>query len=200
MSAKLLERAAIACCGAAVALSIGMLFTPQSDTASDAHDGRAISEGIAVSRAASDPATTAIVRPMMRPGAVSADVLPPCVASLRSVADHSGITFAYGSAWLDGSSIDTAVGLARLTAGCPQAHITILGFTDPFGTAQTDQDLPTRRAQSVLTVLRAKGFDTRKFTARGYDEAHLLNEACPQCIGVERGVEFVVTADGQIPD
>lgn len=50
--------------------------------------------------------------------------------------------------------------------------IRVAGYTDNTGSAQYNQELSERRAQSVATYLMGQGVDSRRFAVMGYGQRH----------------------------
>lgn len=66
--------------------------------------------------------------------------------------------------------------------------------TDPRGTAEYNQDLSLRRAQSVVTFLKQHGLDGSRFTTVGYGESRLPMGKCSteECYQQDRFAEFSI--------
>ena len=80
-----------------------------------------------------------------------------------------GVYFGFNSADIDPASDRSLAALARVLAGHPGWTITVEGHTDSIGTAPANQELSTRRAQSVRARLAERhGLATGGWKAVGY--------------------------------
>lgn len=115
----------------------------------------------------------------------------PCVAELQTIAARTTIYFDTNSAALDLRSREAAYFVAAQIAACPQASITILGFTDPIGDPEANLALSWRRANNVRKAIAEAGFDTAQVAAQSHMQDHPEN--CVHFDVVDRRVEFVVS-------
>ena len=81
----------------------------------------------------------------------------------------------------------------------PGAVITVEGFADPAGTSRYNQQLSTRRAESVKTFLSGQGLDASLLRTVGYGENRLVvpgAERDAQGAEQNRRVVFVIESRG----
>ena len=64
----------------------------------------------------------------------------------------------------------------------PQIDIQLSSHTDCRGTAEYNEDLSQKRAQSVVDYLIGKGIEIRRLVAKGYGESQLVDNClCESC-------------------
>lgn len=115
-----------------------------------------------------------------------------CVNEIVTVANRTTIYFDSASSGLDKRSREAAFFLASLAQKCPEARITIEGFTDPKGDPDINLALSWKRANTVLNTIKSGGFSDQSFAVKSHMQKH--NDAiCPHWDVVDRRVEFVVT-------
>lgn len=170
-------------------------LTPQSHgdhEAHGAHDGHSAHHGHSHEHGAHDHPHEAAAHP-------AADV-PACVADLQLIAERARITFSAGSTLVTSEGRDRALVMAALAEACPQAHVTILGFTDPSGTEELNLRISTERAENVLNLIRANGYALDRIVARSHVLDHINGATCPHFDVVDRRVEFIVTPINPVID
>ncbi|CUH78266.1 OmpA family protein [Tropicibacter naphthalenivorans] len=118
--------------------------------------------------------------------------LTPCVAELQTIADRSRIYFGPNSTELTPLATSVALQMAAAVQSCPEAKITLMGFADPLGSTESNRLVSLRRAQAVVAVIKAAGFETETFnTVSHLTEDH--PDFCQHYDVIDRRVEFVVT-------
>lgn len=124
---------------------------------------------------------------------VEKQALSPCVADLREFAARTRIYFNSASAKVDARGMIAARMVADMARNCPEAQITVLGFTDPKGDELVNLALSWQRARNVADLVKNLG-GPDQFTALSHMEDH--PEHCDHYDVVDRRVEFEIT---QVP-
>lgn len=76
----------------------------------------------------------------------------------------------------------------------PNVHLTVKGFTDTVGSAESNKVLSQQRAQSVVDYLISKGVDESKLKAEGYGQDHpVADNSTEEGKFKNRRIEFSVT-------
>ena len=84
--------------------------------------------------------------------------------------------------------------LARNLQDYPSTTVQVIGHTDNVGDAAYNQDLSTRRASAVSTILTANGVESYRVHPYGRDEeAHDTTNLTPEGRAQNRRVEIVIT-------
>ncbi|MBR8179618.1 OmpA family protein [Burkholderia ambifaria] len=108
------------------------------------------------------------------PAAVKPAPVPAPVAAAPVTAKHitldSDANFDTDKSTLKADARDKLDVLIEAAHGKPFKTVTISGYTDSTGTAEHNQQLSQRRAQSVAQYLREHGLSAQKFDVRGYGE------------------------------
>ncbi len=81
-----------------------------------------------------------------------------------------GVTFEFDSAQLTPNAMNVLRRVAESLRGQPGVRVEIAGHTDNVGSADYNQSLSQRRAESVVNFLVSEGVDRGRLTARGYGE------------------------------
>lgn len=95
-----------------------------------------------------------------------------CVAQLNQALGLNKISFAPGSAEIEGEARQVIDTLAEILKTCAALELEIAGHTDSQGSEGGNQALSQARAEAVLSALIGRRVDTRGFTSRGYGEAN----------------------------
>ncbi|WP_434289128.1 OmpA family protein [Celeribacter sp. SCSIO 80788] len=104
------------------------------------------------------------------------------------------ILFATDSAVVVPSLQDDLRALAYNLQDYPNTTIQIVGHTDNTGSATYNQELSTRRASAVATILRANGVASGRIQAFGRGEdAPIATNLTPEGRAQNRRVEIVIT-------
>ncbi|WOA29656.1 OmpA family protein [Alloalcanivorax xenomutans] len=107
----------------------------------------------------------------------------------------NNINFEFDSAELTASSRPLVSRIARsLTAENNNIRVEVAGHTDSVGSAQYNEGLSQRRADSVRNYLVREGVDSSRVTARGYGESQpIADNDSASGRAMNRRVEFHVT-------
>lgn len=120
-----------------------------------------------------------------------------CLTMAAAVLDKRQITFAPGSAQIEGESNAIIAELADALADCAEAPLEIGGHTDSQGRAATNLDLSQQRADAVLQALDARRVDTSEMSARGYGAAEpIADNATEEGRIANRRIAFRLVAPG----
>lgn len=117
-----------------------------------------------------------------------------CVAELQLIASRAHIYFDAGSSRLDKRGISSARMIAAKAQSCPEAHIAILGFTDPGGSKEINRKISWNRANSVFHSIKEAGFSIESLEVDSHMEDH--PGSCVHYEGVDRRVVFAVSEEG----
>ncbi|SEN25797.1 OmpA-OmpF porin, OOP family [Pseudorhodobacter antarcticus] len=91
-----------------------------------------------------------------------------CAADMNAVMKREKITFAPGSAEVDGAASKIMGDLAAILGNCPPLELEIGGHTDSQGSDAGNRALSQARAEAVLTALQGRGLQVAGFNAKGY--------------------------------
>ncbi|TCK06924.1 OmpA family protein [Marinobacterium mangrovicola] len=80
------------------------------------------------------------------------------------------ITFATDSTRIDSGFYPVLDSVAKVLMKFDKTQVDVEGYTDSTGSAEYNQDLSERRAQSVAQYLMSVGVDRLRLNARGYGE------------------------------
>ncbi|KAA0014659.1 OmpA family protein [Billgrantia pellis] len=95
---------------------------------------------------------------------------PAPVTEFETVTLDSEVTFAFDSAEIRPEAHRTLDEVATTLRENPDLRVRIEGHTDSIGSAQYNQDLSQRRADSVRDFLVSRGIEERRMTTRGFGE------------------------------
>ncbi|MFN4171527.1 MAG: OmpA family protein, partial [Pseudorhodobacter sp.] len=116
-----------------------------------------------------------------------------CVANLNAVLAQQKITFAPGSAEVDGVARQVVDALAEVLTDCPQLEMEISGHTDSQGSEAGNRALSQARAEAVLSALQGRRLPVQAFVARGYGEDRpIANNATEEGREANRRIEFTL--------
>lgn len=113
-----------------------------------------------------------------------------CVAELQLIAERAMIYFDAGSSRVNGPGTSAARLVAAKAQSCPEAEVSIIGFTDPGGSADLNLKLSWQRANAVFRSIEEAGFSTKGIMVSSHMEDH--PEECLHYEGVDRRVIFAV--------
>lgn len=102
------------------------------------------------------------------------------------------LTFATGSANLDGTSLKEVAELSKVLKAFPKVHINMEGHTDSRGNADKNKALSLARATAVKNQLASTGISTNRLTVEGLGSDKPANASNPAA-AENRRVEVVVT-------
>lgn len=120
---------------------------------------------------------------------------------------QSDVLFAHDSATLTAAGQDAVVQLYKKlhAAGAEHLHVTVKGFTDRTGSDAHNQDLSTRRAQAVASVLKEEGLPSGALDIQGMGESDSVTgkqcdsvknrQALIDCLSPDRRVVVEVAGD-----
>ncbi|MBM1220301.1 OmpA family protein [Ponticoccus sp. SC2-23] len=104
------------------------------------------------------------------------------------------ILFAVDSATLTGQLQSDLLTVARSLNNYPNTRVTVEGHTDNTGSAEYNQDLSERRAQSVASVLISGGVSPSRITSIGRGEnAPVASNLDSAGRALNRRVEIIIT-------
>ena len=86
----------------------------------------------------------------------------------------SGITFGTNQSDVQAQFQPVLNEVAQTLTSYPSTLIDVLGHTDSTGTAEYNQSLSERRAQSVAAYLTSRGVQSARIATRGFGETQLL--------------------------
>ncbi len=113
-----------------------------------------------------------------------------CVAELQLIAARAHIYFEAGSSEVNNPGMSAARLIAAKAQSCPEARVSIIGFTDPGGSKEINLKLSWLRANAVFHSIEDAGFSTARIAVSSHMEDH--PEECLHYEGVDRRVVFTV--------
>ncbi len=113
-----------------------------------------------------------------------------CVAELQLIASYTQVYFDNGSSLLDDRGASAARQVAAKMQSCPEAKVSIIGFTDPGGTKDVNQRISWSRANSVFRSIKEAGFAMGNIEVSSHMEDH--PDYCVHFEGIDRRVVFDV--------
>jgi outer membrane protein OmpA-like peptidoglycan-associated protein len=112
---------------------------------------------------------------------------------------NSGILFQFNSADLQPDARTNIENLANVLKKYKDTNILIEGHTDSVGTADYNQKLSERRAQSVTQFTESLGVDPARFTIKGYGFTQpVATNATPEGRQQNRRVEVAIMANDDL--
>ncbi|MFV0491731.1 MAG: OmpA family protein [Pseudorhodobacter sp.] len=125
-----------------------------------------------------------------------------CVAQLNEVMGINKISFAPGSAEIEGNAGQVIDALAEIFRNCPALELEIAGHTDSQGSEGGNQALSQARAEAVLSALIGRRVDTTGLSPRGYGEANpIADNGTETGREANRRIEFTLLGDPEaIPE
>ena len=112
---------------------------------------------------------------------------------------NSGILFQFNSADLQPEAKTNIENLANVLKKYKDTNILIEGHTDSVGTADYNQKLSERRAQSVTEFAEGLGVDPSRFTVKGYGFSQpVATNATPEGRQQNRRVEVAIMANDDL--
>jgi len=116
-----------------------------------------------------------------------------CVARINQILAEQKITFAPGSDDIDAAARDSIERIADAMTDCGRVPMEVAGHTDSQGRESMNQQLSQRRAEAVLTALRARRVLTGNLTAVGYGEARpIADNGTEEGREANRRIEFTL--------
>jgi len=113
--------------------------------------------------------------------------------------DKSGVNFAFNSADLTADAKKNLNAVAEIFIEFPDTELMIEGHTDDVGSADYNLKLSKRRADSVVTYLKAHGVAANRFSVKAFGEtAPRFDNATKEGQAKNRRVEIGVSANDQM--
>ncbi len=123
----------------------------------------------------------------------SAPTPQSCIADIADILEERQITFAPGSADIDGDSAVTLDKIAAVLRDCGSLRLEIGGHTDSQGRAELNDVLSQRRADAVREALLARRVLVGGFTTRGYGSTRPVGDnATAAGREANRRIEFLL--------
>ncbi|WP_128253426.1 OmpA family protein [Falsirhodobacter deserti] len=117
-----------------------------------------------------------------------------CMANIRNVMAQQKISFAPGSAEIEGSARATLDGLTEILTDCANLSFEIQGYTDSQGSDAGNQALSQARAEAVMVALQGRRISADRLTAVGYGEADpIADNTTEEGRESNRRIEFKLT-------
>jgi outer membrane protein OmpA-like peptidoglycan-associated protein len=111
----------------------------------------------------------------------------------------SGILFQFNLANLQGDAKTNIENLAKTLKKYKDTKILVEGHTDSVGTAEYNQKLSERRAESVVQFAESLGVDQSRFTSKGYGFSQpVATNATPEGRQQNRRVEVAIMANDDL--
>lgn len=112
---------------------------------------------------------------------------------------NSGILFQFNSADLQPEARTNIENLAKTLKKYKDTNILVEGHTDSIGTADYNQTLSERRAQSVTAFAESLGVNSSRFTVKGYGFSQpVATNATPEGRQQNRRVEVAIMANDDL--
>ncbi|OLD77152.1 MAG: hypothetical protein AUI33_04410 [Ignavibacteria bacterium 13_1_40CM_2_61_4] len=113
----------------------------------------------------------------------------------------TGILFKTNSSDLQSEATRNISDLAKILNKYPDTNILIDGYTDSTGTAEYNQHLSERRAESVSNGLKGVAVAGSRLTTRGFGEAQpVASNASPEGRQQNRRVEVAIFANDKLKE
>jgi OmpA-OmpF porin, OOP family len=94
-----------------------------------------------------------------------------CADKVQATLSKRKISFAPGSAEIDGASSAIMDRLAETLEKCPDVQMQVAGYTDSQGSEEGNRALSQARAEAVVLALQGRGVSVDGLTAKGFGEA-----------------------------
>lgn len=134
------------------------------------------------------PRSVAAVAPVAAPVTIQS-----CQDSVTAAVKSGPILFENAKATLTSASVSTLDRVAAAFKACPAARLQVNGHTDNSGSADMNQDLSERRAESVVEYLTSKGVDGDVLGSAGFGLTQPIapNDSAANK-ALNRRIEFIV--------
>jgi OmpA-OmpF porin, OOP family len=140
-----------------------------------------------------EAATARDTQPAPAPPAEAVARAEVCEERLAGVAKTGLIHFRYASAELESASFPTLDQLAGVAKSCPGMHIEVAGHASAEGSADANQALSLKRAQSVVTYLVQAGVDPGRLEPIGFGATRpVAPNDSSENLAKNRRIEFTV--------
>jgi outer membrane protein OmpA-like peptidoglycan-associated protein len=150
----------------------------------------------AAAASAAAPPTAAASPPPAAPSqtASAADLrAKACEDKLEGLVTSGRIVFELASAELDSASFTTLDRLAEAAKTCPDMRIEVSGHASSEGSAELNQQLSVRRAQSVVAYLAKAGVESTRLQPVGYGATRpIAPNDTDENMAKNRRIEFTV--------
>jgi outer membrane protein OmpA-like peptidoglycan-associated protein len=114
---------------------------------------------------------------------------------------ESGILFKTNSSDLQPAAQDNIGKLAVILNKYPDTNILVEGHTDSTGSAELNQKLSERRAESVASFAKGKGVEGSRFSTVGYGYTQpVVSNSTPEGRSQNRRVEIAIFANDKLKD
>jgi OmpA-OmpF porin, OOP family len=119
---------------------------------------------------ANGAAASAAAAPMKTDAAKGGYSDEECNNRFETISRTGAIYFAYGSAKLDPASKPLLASVLDVVTKCPRFKVEVSGHTDDSGAPADNQTLSQRRAEAVVSYLKAEGVAAGRLQAAGYGQ------------------------------
>jgi OOP family OmpA-OmpF porin len=124
-----------------------------------------------------------------------------CIAQIQSVTATRKITFDPSSADISAAAVPLIDDIADILKKCGDLRIQVGGFTDSQGREEMNQQLSQRRADAVLTALRARRVPVSTFESIGFGEENpIADNETEDGREANRRIEFSLIVPAPIPE
>ncbi|PRY74823.1 OOP family OmpA-OmpF porin [Yoonia maritima] len=124
-----------------------------------------------------------------------------CIAQISSVTADRKITFDPSSADISAGAVPLIDDIADILKKCGDLRIQVAGFTDSQGREEMNQQLSQRRADAVLTALRARRVPVSTFESIGFGEENpIADNDTEDGREANRRIEFSLIVPEPIPE
>jgi OOP family OmpA-OmpF porin len=124
-----------------------------------------------------------------------------CIAQILSVTADRKITFDPSSADISAAAVPLIDDIADILKKCGDLRIQVGGFTDSQGREEMNQQLSQRRADAVLTALRARRVPVSTFESVGFgEESPIADNDTEEGREANRRIEFSLIVPEPIPE
>ncbi|SFR58903.1 OmpA-OmpF porin, OOP family [Yoonia tamlensis] len=124
-----------------------------------------------------------------------------CIAQIQLVTEDRKITFDPSSADISAAAVPLIDDIADILKKCGDLRIRVAGFTDSQGREEMNQQLSQRRADAVLTALRARRVPVSTFESVGFGEENpIADNETEEGREANRRIEFSLILPEPIPE
>lgn len=124
-----------------------------------------------------------------------------CIAQILTVTEDRKITFDPSSADISAAAVPLIDDIADILKKCGDLRIQVGGFTDSQGREEMNQQLSQRRADAVLTALRARRVPVSTFESVGFGEENpIADNETEEGREANRRIEFSLIVPAPIPE
>ncbi|KJZ18033.1 OmpA family protein [Loktanella sp. S4079] len=124
-----------------------------------------------------------------------------CIEQIKSVTADRKITFDPSSADISAGAVPLIDDIAEILKKCGDLRIQVAGYTDSQGREEMNQQLSQRRADAVLTALRARRVPVSTFDSIGFGEENpIADNDTEEGREANRRIEFSLIVPEPIPE